>query len=455
MALFILANAAVIGAETDYAELAYWDIIENIFLAVFATELLLKFAVLGCHEYFDMESSDFNWNLFDFLIVTLGLFDFCFGLMTGGSGTGGVATIFRMIRLMRILRIFRIVKFLKQLYVLAFGFALAAVAVFWVTFLMLFVLYICSIILVRTEGHGGPDDPHAEMLHQKFGSIPLSMFTLFELMSAPSLREYKDVMFERPVMLVFLVVFVIFGSFGMVALLTGVISETMFEKNALRQEQDRTERDATRRMLIRTCGELFDELRTNSKGEAIRDSIPKVLPRIARLFKDLGVEFSQEDLVNMMDCLDLDDSGAVSREEWRRCIVQMAEGVRPLQIMELYHKVGVIEAKTDRFDSWLKMLLVQHQELAEERDPISQALKVLGTQVDALGDGLESLDTRVSDLGGMLDGLQIDAERDTNGLKDTSEEPAGSASGATATYSIPVPDILPKRGILDGLRGKR
>ena len=29
-------------------------------------------------------------------------------------------------------RQFRIVKFLKQLYVLAFGFALAAVAVFWV-----------------------------------------------------------------------------------------------------------------------------------------------------------------------------------------------------------------------------------------------------------------------------------------------------------------------------------
>lgn len=45
-------------------------------------------------------------------------------------------------------------------------------------------------------------------------------------------------MFERPIMLVFLVGFIIFGSFGMIALLTGVISETMFEKNALRQEEE-------------------------------------------------------------------------------------------------------------------------------------------------------------------------------------------------------------------------
>ena len=56
-------------------------------------------------------------------------------------------------------------------YMLAFGFALAAVAVFWVTFLMMFVLYVCSIILVRTIGDPSPDDPHHDFLHRKFGRL--------------------------------------------------------------------------------------------------------------------------------------------------------------------------------------------------------------------------------------------------------------------------------------------
>ena len=40
----------------------------------------------------------------------------------------------------------------------AFGFALAAVAMFWVTFLMLFVLYVCSIILAGAPSPAAPGE---------------------------------------------------------------------------------------------------------------------------------------------------------------------------------------------------------------------------------------------------------------------------------------------------------
>ena len=40
------------------------------------------------------------------------------------------------------MRIFRIIKFLKQLYLLAFGLVEATKAIFWVSVLMSFILYV-------------------------------------------------------------------------------------------------------------------------------------------------------------------------------------------------------------------------------------------------------------------------------------------------------------------------
>ena len=46
----------------------------------------------------------------------------------------------------------------------------------------------------------------------------------------------------------------------MIALLTGVISESMFEKNQLRVDEERLERESKRKMLSEQFGELFDEI---------------------------------------------------------------------------------------------------------------------------------------------------------------------------------------------------
>merc|ERR1719210_1356562 len=93
------------------------------------------------------------------------------------------ATIFRIIRLLRILRvlrIIRIVRFLKQLYLLAYGFLEGTMAVFWVTLLASFMLYICSVILVRTYGRieagDGVDEDDANFFFDHFGTIPRTMF---------------------------------------------------------------------------------------------------------------------------------------------------------------------------------------------------------------------------------------------------------------------------------------
>jgi len=407
MGLLIVCNAIAIGFETEYKEWRCWDVIENLFLVAFAIELGLKLVIQGPEEVFSCENSDIIWNIFDFIVVSIGIIDVAMDIILQGESGGDYATIFRMIRLMRILRIFRMIRYLKQLYMLAFGFALAAIAVFWVTFLMIFVLYVCAIILVRTVGHVTPEDAHYDFLHLKFGNIAHAMLTLFEIMSSPNLQDYEEIMVERPFFCVFVVGFIIFGSFGMIALLTGVISESMFEKNNMRMEEERMDREQTRKLLVRTCEDWFDEVSTlhGSGSSAQREDVALMLPRIAALFEQEGVDYAGEDLDEMLDIIDCDGSEVIDKNEFRHFIVQMAEGVRPLLLMELYYAVGMVRRRSEQIKEKLVSTLqkVQRSEAEESAqdgpgDAVAEALASLSKKVTGLTGSVEKLDAHMSNV---------------------------------------------------------
>merc|ERR1719163_1163938 len=94
------------------------------------------------------------------------------------------------------------------------------------------------------------------------------MFTLFQLMLSPDLTPYEASLSLYIHIAVFLFAFVVFGSFGMLALLTGVISESMFEKNQVRLEEERGEREHRRKMLSHLCAEVYRKIPHDKFGEA-------------------------------------------------------------------------------------------------------------------------------------------------------------------------------------------
>lgn len=275
--------------------------------------------------------------------------------------------VFRFVRLSRIMRIFRLVRFARRLYILAYGFTLAAMSVFWVTFLMGTVLYICAIILVRTLGHTSDADPDKEFFQDHFGTVLQAMFTLFQLSVQPNLMEYHHLLNKRPYFLVFLVFFIIFGSFGMIALLTGVISEAMFEKNILRCEEERTEREFMFETVEKACADIFDTTVTGEQGEAHKDELAKMLPKVAKVFEENGLPYTRHDLVCMMELMDTDASGSINRQEFCRGIMQIVEEVRPMLIMELhYDSITYFKSRIDKCDEGLKKMLRQQDALAAD-----------------------------------------------------------------------------------------
>jgi voltage-gated sodium channel len=381
-ALLIVGNAAVIGMETDMTSFKHWNDIENGFLLVFLLELIYKIIVIGPLRYFNCNDPEFCWNAFDVAIVGLGCFDATMILMFPNEDhSGNFATLFRMVRLLRILRIFRIVKFLKELYVLAFGLVEAVKAVFWVTVLMFFVLYVCSIVLVKTVGQTSPDDKNYEFLTYRYGSIIDSMLTLFVLMSSPNFVIYQDedgLLDAHPPFVVFLIMFITFGSFGMIALLTGVISESMFQKNEVRKEQVRIEQEEMKEHITRECASLFTTVEIDGCTEVKVEEVQTLTAELCSMLAECGIQFSHADMSRIIGFMDIDGTGLIGIDEFVSTMLKVADGLGPMSIQELQNRVGTVERKVDRVQETL------NECMASTNDKLQVISMQVGDLVQAL-----------------------------------------------------------------------
>lgn len=397
----IAANAVIIGFETDYPDLAAWDFVENIFLALFTLELVWRLVVITPRRYFMYQGNpDLAWNLFDFMIVSSGIICLFFNLFAGAAHSWGknalLFRIARVLRILRVLRIIRIVRFLKQLYLLVYGFMEGTMAVFWVTLLASFMLYICSVILVRTYGRlADVEDPTPgdEFLAQHFGSIPRTMFALFELISAPDLGPYRATMFDNPPLVVFLVTFIILGSFGINGLLVALINESILEKNQARIEAERVERESKRKEMQQRCRELFDELDVNKNRVLPRSILMNYTGRIARLFESLGVNFQRTDLDQMFYIMDYNDTGIIERSEFVQGVVELCDQIRPMSILELHCQVSKCSSKVERCESKVDNAVKSLEHFDVKLDALVEALSGLAaSQPRALSSELAPTD---------------------------------------------------------------
>merc|ERR1712139_168841 len=134
------------------------------------------------------------------------------------------------------------------------------------------------------------------------------MFTLFEVMADPQLSNMKWAMQGDPVMVAFFVVFTIFGSFAMVSILTGVISESMIEKGNNRREELRIEEERRQAAFIESLRAYFSESDKDGDGHLDRAEFDANLPRLVEMFQAEGVNYKEADLCFVFDLLDYDGS---------------------------------------------------------------------------------------------------------------------------------------------------
>ncbi|MDW3223719.1 MAG: ion transporter [Paracoccaceae bacterium] len=200
----IMFNAIILGMETSPELMAYAGglivALDIACLGFFVAEIMLKIFARG-GRFFKS-----GWNLFDLAIVAAAL--------VPGSQTMSV------LRALRILRVLRVISVAPRLRRVVEGFVTALPGMASVFVLMAIIFYIGAVIATKLFAQSFPE---------WFGSLPMSGYTLFQIMTLESwsMGIVRPVMEVYPYAWAFFVPFIMITTFAVVNLLVGLIVNSM------------------------------------------------------------------------------------------------------------------------------------------------------------------------------------------------------------------------------------
>merc|ERR1719387_1537802 len=245
----IVINAILIGIEIDNPGIMayhHWLIINTVFAIIYLVEMLSKVIAFPWSEF--VRSS---WNIFDVVITVITLAGDVYMMYmyfaTHGHGEHGAFMI--LIPVLRLLRLFRVAKLFHELRLLVQSFAGSLVALAWIAAFSLMWFYlcgcVCTVFLGRKDMLADGDVENAGALREKFASIPLSMFTLFEVMTLEAFTDVVSPLVKhRPFLLLFFLVFVFVTAFFLLNLVTAVVvKKTMQTQKDAEKAKDNVQED--------------------------------------------------------------------------------------------------------------------------------------------------------------------------------------------------------------------
>lgn len=255
--------------ESDLVETL--EVIDNIILVIFIAELVIKFVAEGKRPWLFFNN---NWNVFDFLIVVVGLMPF------GGSAVTAL-------RLVRLLRVLKLVRALPKLRVLVMGLLKSMSSIAYIGLLLLLLFYLYAVLGVSLWGTNDP--LHMESLH-------ISFLTLFR---CATLEDWTDVMYTAmlgcevwgydgreqycvsssgsPIIsILYFFSFVVLANMMILNLFIGVITGSMAEAKDVLEEELVKEKEEKERMRRQLMGLDDSDSESDEEEDRIMDALTSI-----------------------------------------------------------------------------------------------------------------------------------------------------------------------------------
>eukprot|EP00435_Cladocopium_sp_Y103_P075318 s182_g56.t1 len=195
-ALLIFAHAILLGAQIDWEcrnlnkelprEMARVHIV---FTAFFLLEIIMRILGFGVREFCTGEA--YIWNLIDVFLVLIAIVENLADALTEDADLQTIGS-FRILRILRLarsargLRVVRLLRFIRPLRLLVFSIAVTLKSLVWSVILLFIIIYLFSILFAdanlayfTSEGHIPPTILTDSDLQSHFGSVQISMHTLF------------------------------------------------------------------------------------------------------------------------------------------------------------------------------------------------------------------------------------------------------------------------------------
>ena len=216
--LLILVNAVTLGLETsERAMAAAGDllyVLDRGVVAVFVVEIGAKLVAFRGGFWRS------GWNVFDFLVVAVSVIP-----------AGEQFAVLRALRVLRVLRLTTVVPQMRKVVGSLLG-ALPGMAS--IIGVLLLVFYVAGVMATKMFGDRFPDD---------FGSIAISMYTLFQIMTLESWSEaiVRPVMEVFPYAWLFFIPFIVITAFAVLNLFMALIVDSMQKLHEAEWQEERAE----------------------------------------------------------------------------------------------------------------------------------------------------------------------------------------------------------------------
>jgi hypothetical protein len=327
----------------------------------------MKLHQLGCRGYLHDP-----WNVFDCFLVVMGTLDL-YILSWLVKGKGGFVPMLRLLRMARVARILRLFKVFHELSVLLSAFVKAFESVMWISLLTLILDYVLAVFCTQMVGqkahHFGEN---ADKISMWFGGIGQSMRTLFIIMTLAQFDEIAVVLEQKyGLFLVWLVLgaYIIIAGYTMVALITGIICESLMsaqeEDKTHKAEEIRESREAFRKSLQ----DLLPKKSSKSAGKkdfllksAVLETFTqgKYAERARNKLSFLELEFGEDELREVIEDLptekNMHDEDIISTRIFMKELEARKGNAQASHVWELKHNIRTLQNHQEELDSQLTRL---------------------------------------------------------------------------------------------------
>lgn len=241
----IVINAITLGLETSPSIMneigPQLKLLDKIFLSIFIVEIIMRIYVHRLAFFRD------PWSIFDFTIVAISVVP-----------AGNNVSVLRAFRVLRALRLITAVPSMRRV---VSGLLHAMPGMGSITLLLLLIFYVFSVMATTLFAQDFP---------KEFGSIALSAYTLFQIMTldAWSSEVVRPVMEVYPLASIFFIIFILVTSFTVLNLFIGIIVDAMYSQSPGEAKKQQTEdkMDQSVSQIIAEINKLREEIRELKKA---------------------------------------------------------------------------------------------------------------------------------------------------------------------------------------------
>ena len=316
------------------------------------------------------------WNVFDLALVLLSMVStwlLAFVAPNAGTNLYVLSSTMRLIRIMTVGRLVRVLIVFKELWIVISGFVEAIKTLFWVSILLMFILYIGAVFVTIEVGQNSEIyDPYIYVsggwdYKEYFGTVGRSMFTLFQIVTLDNWSNgiARHVMSNQPAMFLFFVLFIIFTSFGVMNVVVGIIVERTLATAKQNQQRFQRTQERERTRVLNHLREIFEYADKDGNGsltvEEFRSAIRQ--PEVERKLK--LIELPVADAEELFKILDHDGSGELSVDEFIGGCIRLKGNAKSKDLLSVQVSIQALAQRLDTLELQLEQCEAKVGELKD------------------------------------------------------------------------------------------